>query len=83
MKAVPPAGVSVSVGAATVSRERLAQGVRGPLPVLLSVAETLRLNVPAWVGVPLIVAVVAVVPVTDRPAGRLVTWSRSMAGRRH
>ena len=44
------------------------------MPVLLSVADTLRLNEPACVGVPEIVTVLAVVPVIDRPAGRLVTW---------
>ncbi len=67
------AGVSVSVGAATVSANAWPTEY-GPLPVLLSVADTLRLNEPTCVGVPEIVTVLAVVPVTVRPAGRLVTW---------
>ena len=70
---MPGAGVIVSVGPATVSAKAWPT-LYGPLPVLLSVAETLRLNVPAWVGVPEIVTVLAVLPVIDRPAGRLVTW---------
>ena len=29
---------------------------------------------PAWVGVPEMVTLLTVVPVIDRPAGRLATW---------
>ena len=54
--------------------------VKGPLPVLLSVAETLRVKLPACVGVPLMVTVLAVVPVMLRPAGRFVTWYSDHGG---
>ncbi len=67
------AGASASVGAATASVNAWPT-VYGPLPVLLSVAETFRLKLPTWVGMPDTVTVLAVVPVTDRPAGRLLTW---------
>ena len=66
------AGAIAKVGLDTVSTKGWPT-VYGPLPVLLSVADTLRLKVPACVGVPETVTVFAVVPVIDRPAGRLVT----------
>ena len=37
-------------------------------------AEALRVKLPAWVGVPETVTLLAVVPVIDSPAGRFVTW---------
>src|SRR5690349_16528022 len=66
---VVDAGVIASVGAATVSVKPWPT-VNGPLPELLSVAETLREKLPACVGVPERVTVFAVVPVIDTPAGR-------------
>ena len=62
-----------TVGAPTVSASDVLP-LNGPVPVLLSVADSTRLNVPTAVGVPDTVAVVAVVAVTDRPAGRFCTW---------
>ncbi len=70
---VVPAGASARVGPATVS-VKASPTEYGPLPVELSVADTLRLKLPACVGVPEIVTVFAVVPVIDTPAGRLATW---------
>ena len=70
---VVAAGESVSVGAATV-RVNAWPTVYGPLPELLSVADTFRLKLPACVGVPEIVTELAVVAVIESPAGRLVTW---------
>ena len=70
---VAPAGASDRPGPATVS-VNACPTENGPLPVLLSVADTLRLKLPACVGVPATVTLLAVVPVIDTPAGRLVTW---------
>ena len=62
----------LTVGAPTVSASD-APPLNGPVPGLLSVADSTRLNVPTAVGVPDTVAVVAVVAVTDRPAARYYT----------
>ncbi|OHE79505.1 MAG: hypothetical protein A2X76_08600 [Lysobacterales bacterium GWF1_69_6] len=70
---VPAAGARVSVGAATSSVKDWPT-VYGPLPVLLSVADTFSAKLPAALGVPETVTELAVVPVIDTPAGRLVTW---------
>jgi hypothetical protein len=69
---VVAAGANVRLGPATV-RVKASPTANGPLPVLLSVAEALSAKLPAWVGVPEIVTLLAVVPVIDSPAGRLVT----------
>ena len=41
--------------------------------MLLSVADAFSVKLPAWVGVPETVTLLAVLPVIDTPAGRLVT----------
>ena len=46
--------------------------VNGPVPVLLSVADAFTLKLPAAVGVPEMVRMLAVVLVTNKPAGKLV-----------
>ena len=68
---VVPAGASASVGPATVSVNGWPTAY-GPFPVLLSVADAFSVKLPAWVGVPETVTLLAVVPVIDSPAGRLV-----------
>lgn len=63
-----------SVGAATVSVKGCAIA-NGPFPVLLSLPVTLRAKLPASVGVPETVTLLAVVPVAERPAGKPLTDS--------
>ncbi len=46
---------------------------KGPLPVLLSVPETLIVKLPDWVGVPDTVTLSAVPALTPTPAGRPLT----------
>src|SRR5688572_23225957 len=69
---VPEPGESVSDGALTVS-ETAWLTENGPLPVLLSMPDTVRLNVPASVGVPDTVTLSVPAAVTLSPAGRPTT----------
>lgn len=65
MALVSAEGESVIVGAATVSVSVPLVAVNGPAPVLLSVAVTVKLNVPPAVGVPESVPLLA----SEMPAG--------------
>ena len=67
MAAVRLAGATVIVGAATTSVNTPLVAVNGPVPVLLSVAVTVKLKEPPAVGAPDKVPLLA----SERPAGRL------------
>ena len=66
------AGASASPGLPTL-RMNAWPTVYGPFPVLLSVADTFKVKLPDWVGVPETVTLLAVLLVIDKPAGRFVT----------